>query len=231
MLESALNFFKDYGIWGLMIHSFLDAIIFPVPAFFSQVSLSLIDPSSAILLATAGYIACLLGTPVGYLLGVLIGKPLLQFTVKKKWVDKAVDLFQKNGGTAIMIGAFTPIPFKVFTILSGFISYPLWKLILYAALGRAAKFYVVGILFYLYGRAAENMVDEASMYVFAIGVPLIVLGLVIKKLVDKRREKRARDQEAESQKETVQTDMAQRDTAQKEQSVGLRIEESADSLH
>jgi len=220
MLESALNFFKEYGIWGLMIHSFLDAIIFPVPAFFSQVSLSLIDPSSAILLATAGFAACLLGTPVGYLLGVLIGKPLLNYTVKKKWVDRAVDLFQRNGGIAILIGAFTPIPFKVFTILSGFMNYPLWKLIVYAALGRAAKFYVVGILFYLYGRAAENMVDEATLYVFAVGVPLVVIGLVIHRLVIRRRSRRKAAAENAEPEPAAEPDRPQE----------LKIGEGADTI-
>lgn len=187
MFHAVLDFLKDFGAWGLFIHSFFDAIIFPVPAFFLQVSLSLIDPSSALWLATVGFIACLLGTPFGYLIGKVLGKSLLYKILKREWVDRATEMFKKNGETAILIGAFTPIPFKVFTILSGCLNFPLWRLIAYAAVGRAIKFYVIGLLFYYYGRAAESMVGNVSLYIFLIGVPVVVLGLWLRKRIQAKR--------------------------------------------
>ncbi len=187
MFHDILNFLKDFGAWGLFIHSFFDAIIFPVPAFFLQVSLSLIDPSSALWLATVGFIACLMGTPFGYLIGKVLGKSLLYKILKREWVDKATAMFKKNGETAILVGAFTPIPFKVFTILSGCLNFPLWRLIAYAAIGRAIKFYVIGALFYYYGRAAESMVGKVSMYIFLIGVPIVLLALWLRKRIMLKR--------------------------------------------
>lgn len=180
MFESILDFLKEFGVWGLFIHSFLDAVIFPIPAFFLQVSLSLMNPSSALWLATAGFIACLLGTPVGYLIGKLLGNSLLYKILKKEWIDSAHKLFQEKGEAAILIGSFTPIPFKVFTIMSGCLNFPLWRLLGYAILGRATKFYVVGALFYFYGRAAEGMVKQVSLYIFFTAVPIILLILFIK---------------------------------------------------
>lgn len=181
MLQQVLDFFESFGVWGLAIHSFADAIIFPIPAFFLQVSLSMMNPSSALWLATAGYLACLLGTPFGYLLGKTAGSAILSKLLKKSWMDSARAMFQKNGEMAILIGAFTPIPFKVFTIMSGSLHYPLWRLMIYASIGRAVKFYVVGILFYLYGRTAESMVTEVSAYVGAGAIVLILIGLWVKK--------------------------------------------------
>lgn len=181
MLQQVLDFFESFGVWGLAIHSFADAIIFPIPAFFLQVSLSMMNPSSALWLATAGFLACLLGTPFGYLLGKTAGSVILSKLLKKSWMDSARAMFQKNGEMAILIGAFTPIPFKVFTIMSGSLHYPLWRLMIYASIGRAVKFYVVGILFYLYGRTAESMVTEVSAYVGAGAIVLILIGLWVKK--------------------------------------------------
>ena len=77
LMDAILDFLKQFGEWGLFFHAMIDAIIFPIPAFFSQVSLSLLDPSSAIWLATMGYIGCLIGTPFGYLIGRLSGKLFL----------------------------------------------------------------------------------------------------------------------------------------------------------
>lgn len=188
MLQNIIDFLMNYGVWGLVIHSFADAVIFPIPAFFLQVPLSLLDPSNALWLATAGYIACLLGTPVGYLIGKVLGHSVLEKILKKSWIDGANQMFKKNGETAILIGSFTPIPFKVFTILSGCMNFPLWRLIGYAAIGRAVKFYAVGLLFYLYGSSAEGMVQHVSLYIFLIAVPILAIFLIIRK---RRRNKAA----------------------------------------
>jgi len=198
MFEAVIDFFEKFGPWGLFLHSFFDAIIFPIPAFFLQVSLSLLNPSSALLLATLGYIACLLGTPIGYMLGKLMGTSVLYRFLKKEWIDAATEKFNKNGEAAILIGAFTPIPFKVFTILSGCLRFPLWRLIAYAALGRGIKFYVVGALFYFYGKAAENMVGDVTLYIFIIGVPLVVAFLLIRKHRRKKAAALKKQQETEN---------------------------------
>ncbi|NGP46290.1 DedA family protein [Bacillaceae bacterium SIJ1] len=186
MFQAFLDFLMEFGIWGLIVHSFLDAVIFPIPAFFTQVSLSILNPSQALWLATAGYIACLIGTPFGYWIGRGLGKGVLEKILKKKWIVQANHMFRKNGEAAVMIGAFTPIPFKVFTILSGFLKFPLWKLIVFAAVGRAVKFYAVGTLFFMYGQTAEHMVKDVSLYIFIIAVPVLLVGLVIKRKLAKK---------------------------------------------
>ncbi|SMF70146.1 membrane protein YqaA, SNARE-associated domain [Paenibacillus uliginis N3/975] len=197
MFQDVLDFLMKFGPWGLFIHSFFDAVIFPIPAFFLQVSLSMLHPSTALWLATYGFIGCLLGTPIGYLIGKLLGKSVLYKILKKEWIDAATERFQKNGEAAILVGSFTPIPFKVFTILSGCLNFPLWRLMAYAAIGRATKFYVVGTLFYLYGNAAEGMVKNVSLYIFIIAVPLLLLGVYWN-----RRRKRKRNEVIQSETET-----------------------------
>ena len=178
MLQEIIDYLMEFGLIGIFLHSFFDAIIFPIPAFFLQVSLSIVDPSAALWIATVGYIGCLLGTPIGYLIGKFLGNKVLYKILKRKWVESASALFEKNGEIAILIGSFTPIPFKVFTLLSGFLHFSLWKLLGYAAIGRAAKFYVVGVLFYIYGRAAEGMVTGYLTYIF-LGIALVLFVIVI----------------------------------------------------
>lgn len=187
MVETVVEFFKDFGYIGMFIHSFIDAIIFPVPAFFLQVSLSILNPSSALWLATVGYAACLLGTPVGYLIGKKLGEPILHKIMKEKWINAATDLFTKNGEAAILIGAFTPIPFKVFTILSGCFKYSFWKLFMFAALGRAVKFYAVGFIFYYYGRSSEGFVMSYFTYIMGGIALLLFIIFYIKRKIQKKQ--------------------------------------------
>jgi membrane protein YqaA with SNARE-associated domain len=203
MFQAVVDFLKDFGPLGLFIHSFLDAIIFPIPAFFLQVSLSILNPSTALWLATVGYIACLFGTPIGYYLGKIMGKSVLYKFLKTEWIDAATAKFQKNGEAAILIGSFTPIPFKVFTILSGCLNFPLWRLIGYAAIGRGLKFYVVGLLFYFYGRAAESMVKDVSLYIFVGAVPIVIVYLLLRKRNHKKKEQAVKQQAETEQQDTI----------------------------
>lgn len=191
MFQEIIQFFEDFGQIGMFIHSFIDAIFFPIPAFFLQVSLSVLNPKNALMLATIGYLASLLGTPVGYYIGKLVGNNFLQKIVKEKWITQASGLFKKNGEIAIFIGAFTPIPFKVFTILAGMFHFSLWKLLGYAALGRGVKFYIVGVIFHYFGRSSEDFVMS---YLSLIMSGLAVLILIVYFFY--RRNKRKKEKES-----------------------------------
>lgn len=187
MIEVVVDFFENFGYIGMFIHSFIDAIFFPIPAFFLQVSLSIMKPSSALWFATIGYFASLLGTPIGYWIGKVLGDSILTRFVKKKWIDAASKLFKQNGEAAIFVGAFTPIPFKVFTVLSGCFKFSVWKLIGYAALGRAIKFYAVGFIFHFYGRASEEFVTSYLSYIMGGIALILLLSFYIKRRIQRRR--------------------------------------------
>jgi membrane protein YqaA with SNARE-associated domain len=160
MFEQITETFMQYGIWGLFGLAFLDSFILPVPPFFLQIGMSLVDPGSALRYATVAFTGSILGAPIGYLLGKWLGKPILNKLLPEKWTAMATEQFAKNGDAAVLIGSFTPIPFKVFTILTGVFNYSLTKLMLFAILGRGLKFYLIGVLFHLYGKHAKVLLDE-----------------------------------------------------------------------
>ncbi len=202
-MQTVIDFFMDYGAWGMFLHAFIDAVFFPIPAFFLQVSFSLVNPQDALTYATVGYIGCLLGTPLGYLIGKFLGKKVLYKIIKEKWIDAAAAMFHKNGEGAILVGSFTPIPFKVFTIFSGALNFSFWKLLIYAALGRAFKFYIVGILFYLYGGVAKHFVDNYLTWVF-LGIGLLITVIwIVKRKYDQKKAHRAMSEAAGDEKKEV----------------------------
>jgi len=191
LINAILEFLRSFGAAGLFIHSMIDAIIFPIPAFFLQVSLSALTPENALWLATFGFIGCMIGTPIGYAIGKTSGNFILRKFMKQKQLDSVTDMFRRHGEAAIMIGSFTPIPFKIFTIVSGCMNYPLWKLLGYAAIGRAAKFFIVGILFYIYGRAAEDMVGGSTLTIslLAVGIVIALTWVFVRKIQRRKKEK------------------------------------------
>ncbi len=173
MFEQITSLFMQYGLWGLFGLAFLDSFILPVPPFFLQIAMSLLLPANALLYATVAFLGSLMGAPVGYLLGKSLGKPLLGKLLPAKWTAKASEQFARNGDAAVLIGSFTPIPFKVFTILSGTFGYSLARLMMWAVLGRGLKFYLIGGLFYLYGQKAKALLDQY------LEISLLAVGLIL----------------------------------------------------
>jgi len=121
------------------------------------------------------------------LIGKTSGYRILRKFMKQDRLDRVTALFRKHGEMAILIGSFTPIPFKIFTIVSGCMNYPLWRLMGYAAIGRAAKFYIVGLLFYLYGRSAESMVHSSLTLIMLGAAVLIAAGWLVARKIKRRR--------------------------------------------
>lgn len=78
-----MDFLRNLGDIGLFIHAMIDAIIFPIPALFSQLSLSALSPDRAIWLASIGFVGCLIGTPIGYGIGKASGNLVLTKVMKK----------------------------------------------------------------------------------------------------------------------------------------------------
>ena len=56
------------------------------------------------------------------------------------------DGFQKIGLPLVLIGAFTPLPFKVIAISAGLFGYPLLSFMIVATFGRMARFLLVGAM-------------------------------------------------------------------------------------
>ncbi|GAA4704366.1 YqaA family protein [Brevibacillus fulvus] len=185
MFEQITQIFMQYGVWGLFTLAFLDSFIIPVPPFFLQIAMSLVEPSSALRFSTLAFTGSVLGAPIGFLLGRWLGKPLLRKILPEKWTEKATAIFSKNGDAAVIIGAFTPIPFKVFTILSGVFGYSLVKLMLFAIIGRGVKFYLIGLLFYFYGQQAKDLLDQY----LDVGLLAVAAVLFIGWLIWKKRQK------------------------------------------
>lgn len=160
MFDQITQIFMQYGSWGLFALAFLDSFVLPVPPFFLQIAMSFMEPGNSLQYATFAFFGSVLGAPAGYLLGKTLGNRLFHVILPQKWIDIATEKFSKNGDAAVLIGAFTPIPFKVFTILSGVFGYSFSKLMLYAILGRGLKFYLIGTMFYYFGTRAKEILDN-----------------------------------------------------------------------
>jgi membrane protein YqaA with SNARE-associated domain len=134
----AQAFVDAYGLGGAFVIAVFESFIFPVPTatFIAPFTALGTDPLAITLVATAGSLA---GAVIGYLLGIKLGRPAAD-RLFKKHIPRVEEWYDRWGVWAVLIAAFSPIPFKVFTWTSGIFELDFRKFMIAAAIGRIAQF-------------------------------------------------------------------------------------------
>ena len=164
----------------LALICFLEAMIVPV---FPEVMLApmiLADRRRAWRLATIctvfSVIGGLFGYAIGYYLFDSIGKAIVEFYGAGAGFEELRQSFVENGWLMIMIGAVTPIPYKVITITSGVAGVDLWTFVFFGLVGRGARFFFPCGLFYFFGPVAGEFIEKNKKWAGWIMLVAVVGG-------------------------------------------------------
>ncbi|UYN99347.1 MAG: DedA family protein [Devosia sp.] len=148
----------------LALICFLEAMIVPV---FPEVMLApmiLADRRRAWRLAlictVSSVVGGLFGYAIGYFLFDTIGKGIVEFYGAGAGFEQLRESFAANGAFMIMVGAVTPIPYKIITITSGVAGVDLWTFIFFGLIGRGLRFFVPCGLFYFFGPVAGEFIEK-----------------------------------------------------------------------
>lgn len=93
-------------------------------------------------------------------------------------------LYDENAFLAVFAAAFTPIPYKIFTVTAGYfhVSFPI--LIIASILGRGGRFFLVSTLLYFFGLPMKKLIDKYfELFALVFGILLVGGFIVIKKLL------------------------------------------------
>jgi len=168
----------QYGPLGLFLVSFAESVFFPVPPDLVLLPLAMMNPGLAFWYALLCTSASVAGAVFGYLLGGKAGRPLLAKFMRKERIAEVERLFTKYGGWAVGIAAFTPIPFKVFTLTGGIFKVPLMPFLFASILGRGARFFLEGGLVFFLGDRAQTLLGR-NFEMFTLGLTVAVILAII----------------------------------------------------
>lgn len=177
---------SDAAIVALVLVAFSESIIFPIPPDPLLIGIGIRQPEMALPIAAFATIASVSGAIAGRWLGRRFGRPLLHRIVSESKADAAERLFQKYGAWAVFVAAFTPIPYKVFAIMSGILDMNLRGFVIASLLGRGTRFFTLGVLLLVFGESIEELIDESFEYL-TIGFAVVVLLVGVLYFVLKRR--------------------------------------------
>ncbi len=170
-----------YGTPALAAISFAESSFFPIPPDVLQIALSVSKPKRSFYYAGVSAAASVLGGILGWMIGAFLWHVAegLVFAIPgftSEAFAHVQQLYLDNAFLALLTAAFTPIPFKVFTIASGVFEVPLMTLVVASAIGRSGRFFLVGTAIYVFGPTIRSFLDRYLEWITIAMFVLLVAG-------------------------------------------------------
>jgi membrane protein YqaA with SNARE-associated domain len=175
-----------YGTPALAVLSFAESSFFPIPPDVLQIALSVSRPRRSFYYATVSAVASVLGGIAGWYIGRFLWSGVDDFFFdhvpgfSHANFERVQRLYGDNAFLAILAAAFTPIPYKVFTITAGvfYRSVSLETLILASVLGRSGRFFLVATALFFFGARAQAILERHFEWLTLALFALIVAGFL-----------------------------------------------------
>lgn len=177
ILTQMNNLFQSLGVPGLALNSFIESFFLVPPPDFLLITMDLAKPEKALFYASVCTAASAIGGVVGYFIGLFGGRPVFNFLFKNKHeqFENVEKLYNKYGSTAVFFSAFTPIPYKIFTIASGILNMNFWKFFAASLFGRGLRFYIVSLVLMLFGETIKHYIEWVILAVTLVIILFFVI--------------------------------------------------------
>ena len=168
--------------------SFIESFIFPIPPDVLIIPMTIAKRQEWIKIATIATIGSVAGACLGYFIGYVFFNEVGLKIFELYGVDNTSFLKDKvssEGGviawiTLLAIAGFTPVPFKLLTITSGFVHFNIIYFIAIAAATRGLRFFLIAFLIGNFGPAMKKIIEKKLLTASIIfSIVIIVLAYFI----------------------------------------------------
>ena len=162
--------------------SFIESFIFPIPPDVIIIPMTIAKPRNWIKIALIATIGSVLGAILGYFIGYIFFSEIGIKIFELYGVDNTYflkDKFSSDGGviawmTLLAIAGFTPVPFKLLTITSGFVNFNIFYFILVSLITRGSRFFIISFLIGNFGPTMKKIIEK-KLITLSILFTIIVL--------------------------------------------------------
>jgi membrane protein YqaA with SNARE-associated domain len=173
---------KPHALWTLSAVAFAEASFFPVPPDVMLIPMALARPQRAYIMAAWCTVGSVAGGLLGYAIGALLYDSVGLWLIHLYGYGDKVAAFRAAyaqwGAWIILLKGLTPIPYKIVTITSGFAGYNLGLFMLFSALTRGARFFLLAFLLHRYGDRARHII-ERQLGFWAILFAVVLVGGIV----------------------------------------------------
>lgn len=172
-----------YGVPALFLLAVAESSFFPVPPDALLIALALGARDKSMRFALLCSMGSVLGGIMGYGIGFYgyeaIGRPIVEMYNGHEVMARVGDLYNQYGFWGVLVAAITPIPYKVFTISSGFFRFDFMGFLAASIIGRSMRFFVVAGLIWKFGPPIKSFIDRYFNLLTVVFMVLLIGGIVI----------------------------------------------------
>ena len=179
---------SKFAYYSLAIVSFIESSFFPVPPDVMIVPMVVAKKERYFKVFLIATLFSSLGALLGYFIGLLflneLGVKVFEFYGYSN-TDFLREKFQTSGGNfswllILFTAAFTPLPFKLVTIFSGFIQFNLVLFFFTCLFARGLRFFIVAYLSLKFGSTFASFLEKkGAFWATVIGLTIVILALII----------------------------------------------------
>ena len=168
--------------------SFLESFIFPIPTDVMIVPMVIAKRKDFVKIAIIAIIFSVLGALIGYLIGYIFFNEL-GIKVFEIFGAENANIFKEklasetgilSGIIILFIAGFTPLPFKIITISSGFVHFDVLLFVITCFISRGLRFFLVAYLTYKYGSAIGPLLERKGVqWTVVIAGIIVAVTLII----------------------------------------------------
>ena len=176
---------SKYAIPALFILAFMESSFFPIPPDVLLIAMCLSMAKKSLRYAAVCTIGSVLGALFGYAIGYCfweaVGEYFFQYIpgFTRELFATVTGKYNDNAFFAVFTSAFTPIPYKIFTIAAGVSKINVPTLVIASILGRGGRFFLVGGLFRLFGPKVKVFIDKYLNLLTLLLVVMYVLAFYL----------------------------------------------------
>ena len=172
--------------------SFIESFIFPIPPDVIIIPMTIAKKQQWIKIALIATVGSVLGACLGYFIGYIffneVGIKIFEFygVDPSFWKNK----ISSEGGvfawiTLLAIAGFSPVPFKLLTISSGFVHFNLAYFIIVSLLTRGSRFFLIAFLIGNFGPTMKLLIEKKLLKISIIAsIVIIIIAFLVYKFLN-----------------------------------------------
>ena len=162
--------------------SFIESFIFPIPPDVIIIPMTIARPKNWVKIASIATLGSVFGAILGYFIGYIFFNEIGIKIFELYGVDNTSFLKEKissDGGiiawmTLLAIAGFTPVPFKLLTITSGFVHFNIFYFIIISILTRGSRFFIIAFLIGNFGHTMKKIIEKKLIKISIIFTFIII---------------------------------------------------------
>jgi len=163
--------------------SFIESFIFPIPPDVFIIPMTIAKRNEWFKIFLIATIGSVLGACLGYFIGLTFFNEIGIKIFELYGVDNTSFLKDKvssEGGiiawmTLLAIAGFTPVPFKLLTITSGFVHFNFFYFLITCLITRGLRFFIISFLIGNFGAAMKKIIEKKLITVSIIFSIMVIM--------------------------------------------------------